>query len=141
MCIRDRCGIVDRLLAKRPEERFAAPADLLQAVAALESTVAPGSRHLPSPLAWSDPLEWAAALPGRPLGQVSPTVRQHTRTLEMREATMRLQSVIEREALDRESSRRLWVMTGVASFAALAAGFAVGRLRTRRSMFFGRLVR
>ena len=133
------CRIVDTLLAKQPSERFASPIDLLHAVAEIEPAVAqgsrPGSRHLPSALAWSDPAEWAAVLPARPLGQAAPTLRQHTRTIEMREATMRLQSAIEREALEVDSTRRLWIATGVAALAALAAGFAIGRVRSRRSSF------
>ena len=130
------CRIVDTLLAKEPHERFAGPIDLLHAVAEIEPAVAPGSRHLPSALTWSDPAEWAAVATERPAGQAAPTLPQRTRTLEMREATMRLQSALEREAVDRDSTRRLWIATGVAAVAALAAGFAVGRLRARRSSFF-----
>jgi hypothetical protein len=100
-------------------------------VAEIEPAVAAGPRHLPSALAWTDPAEWAAVLPPRMVGQASPT-RQHTRTLEMREATLRLQSAIEREAVAVDSTRRLWIATGVAALAALAAGFASGRVRARR---------
>jgi len=132
------CRIVDRLLAKDPDGRFPTPTDLLHAVAEVEPAVAAGSRHLPSALAWTDAAEWAAVLSARTPGGTTPAERRHTRTLEMREATMRLQAAIEREMLDRDSSRRLWVTTGVAALAALAAGFAVGRLRSRRSVFFGR---
>ena len=129
------CRIVDTLLAKPAEERFASPADLLHAVAEIEAAVASGPRHLPSPLAWSDPAEWAMP-PAQGPAQATPTMRRHTRTLEMREATMRLQSALEREAAEQESSRRLWIATAVAALAALAAGFAVGRLRSRRSTLF-----
>ena len=132
------CRIVDRLLAKEPAGRFSMPTDLLHAVAELEAEVATGSRHLPSALAWTDPAEWAAVISPRLQGAAAPTQQRLGRTIEMREATMRLQGAIEREMLDRDSSRRLWVVTGVAALAALAAGFAVGRLRSRRSMFFGR---
>jgi serine/threonine-protein kinase len=129
------CRIVDTLLAKQPAERFASPTDLLHAVAEIEPAVAAGPRHLPSALAWSDPAEWAAVVPSRTRGQVSPTQRPHTRTLEMREATLRLQSAIEREAVTADSTRRLWIATGVAALAALAAGFAIGRVRARRPPF------
>ena len=125
------CAIIDTLLAKQPVARFASPTDLLHAVAEIEPAVAAGPRHLPSALAWTDPAEWAAVLPPRTVGQASPT-RQHTRTLEMREATLRLQSAIEREAVAVDSTRRLWIATGVAALAALAAGFAIGRVRARR---------
>jgi hypothetical protein len=53
----------------------------------------------------------------------------------MREATLRLQSAIEREAVTADSTRRLWITTGIAAMAALAAGYAVGRVRARRSPF------
>jgi serine/threonine protein kinase len=129
------CRIVDTLLAKQPAERFASPTDLLHAVAEIEPAVAAGPRHLPSALAWTDPAEWAAVLPPRMVGQASPT-RQHTRTLEMREATLRLQSAIEREAVTADSTRRLWITTGAAAIAAIAAGFALGRMRGRRSSPF-----
>ena len=129
------CAIIDTLLAKQLVARFASPTDLLHAVAEIEPAVAAGPRHLPSALAWTDPAEWAAVLPPRTVGQASPT-RQHTRTLEMREATLRLQSAIEHEAVAVDSTRRLWIATGVAALAALAAGFAIGRVRARRSQPF-----
>ncbi len=128
------CHIVDTLLAKQPAERFTSPVDLLRAVAAIEPAITPGSRHLPSALAWSDPAEWAVAAPIRSLDQPAAT-RQPTRTLEMREATMRLQAAIEREAFEADSTRRVWIATGVAALAALAAGFAIGRTRSRRTPF------
>ena len=103
--------------------------------AKIEPAVAAGPRHLPSALAWTDAAEWAAVLPPRMVGQASPT-RQHTRTLEMREATLRLQSAIEREAVTADSTRRLWITTGAAAIAAIAAGFALGRMRGRRSSPF-----
>ncbi len=135
------CRIVDRLLAKEPGGRFATPTDLLHAVAEIEPAVATGSRHLPSALAWTDAAEWAAVLSPRSPGAATPTQRRHTRTLEMREATMRLQGAIERETVERDSTRRLWIATGAAALAALAAGFAIGRVRSRRSMFSGRFGR
>ncbi|MEI6241247.1 MAG: serine/threonine-protein kinase, partial [Planctomycetia bacterium] len=115
------CEIVNTLLAKQPAERYASPTDLLHAVAEIEAAVAPGSRHRPSALAWSDPAEWAGAVSVAPIGQATSAARPHTRTLEMREATMRLQSLIEREAVEVDSTRRLWIATGVAALAALAA--------------------
>ena len=130
------CRIVDRLLAKEPGERFAGPVDLLHAIAEIEPTVAPGSRHLPSALAWSDSAEWTGVVSEGLAGTPNASVRRRTRTLEMREATMRLQAAIEREASEGDSTRRLWITTGVAALAALAAGFLVGRLRDRRSALF-----
>jgi serine/threonine-protein kinase len=130
------CRIVDTLLAKEPGQRFAGPVDMLHAVAEIEPAVTPGSRHLPSALAWSDPAEWAGVMPAWPASGTAPAAPQRTRSIEMREATMRLQSALEREAADREATRRMWIATGVAALAALAAGFAIGRLRSRRSTWF-----
>jgi len=129
------CRIVDTLLAKEPGRRFASPVDLLHAVAEIEPAVSAGPRHLPSALAWSDPAEWAGVEPGRPAGRSAPGAAPRTRSLEMREATMRLQSALEREAAEQEATRRMWIATGVAALAAMAAGFAIGRLRGRRSAF------
>lgn len=127
------CRIIDTLLAKHPAERFASPSALLHAVADIEPAIAPGSRHLPSALAWSDPAEWAVASSAS--GTSPAATRRPTRTLEMREATMRLQAAIEREAFEADSTRRLWIATGVAALAALTAGFAIGRTRSRRTPF------
>jgi serine/threonine-protein kinase len=129
------CRIVDTLLAKEPGQRFASPVDLLHAVAEIEPAVVPGSRHLPSALAWSDAAEWEGVSPARSASGRVPAAPPRTRSLEMREATMRLQAVLEREAGERAATRRMWIATGVAALAALAAGFAVGRLRARRSAF------
>jgi len=130
------CRIVDTLLAKEPGRRFASPVDLLHAIAEIEPAVAPGSRHLPSALAWSDPAEWAGVMPAWPASGTAPPAPPRTRSIEMREATMRLQSALEREAAEREATRRMWIATGVAALAALAAGFALGRLRSRRTTWF-----
>ncbi|NCA11745.1 serine/threonine protein kinase, partial [bacterium] len=118
------CRIVDTLLSKEPERRFADPVNLLHAVAEIEPVVAPGSRHLPSALAWTDPAEWAGVMPARPGGGSAPAQGKRTRSLEMREATMRLQAALEREAGQGEATRRMWIATGVAALAAVAAGFA-----------------
>ena len=130
------CRIVDTLLAKEPGRRFACPVDLLHAVAEIEPAVCPGSRHLPSVLAWSDPAEWGRAEPVRPAGPTSPTLPQRTRSLELREATMRLQSALERETTERDATRRQWIATGLAALVALGAGIVLGRLRARRSSVF-----
>jgi len=123
------CSIIDRLLEKRPQDRFQTPIELLQAVGGFEASLAPESRHTPSPLRWDGETAWP---PGSFVGgRVSATrmERPHSRTLEMREATMQLQNVISREQVERESSRRFWMATAAAAVAALLAGFAIGRIR------------
>jgi len=126
------CRIVDTLLAKDPAGRFAGPSDLLRALAEIEPAVAPGARHERAALCWEDAAEWDAVAAAPLAGRATPSRRPHTRTLEMREATLRLQAALDRETTDRETTRRLWLTTGVAALAALAAGFAVGRVRGRR---------
>lgn len=125
----DLAAIVDRLLAKDPAARFQSPGDLLQAVERCEAAIAAGSRHRPSPLAWSAESEWGTpALPARgAMGQP----RQPARTQELRDATVRLQAAMEREQLERDSSRRIWMATAAAAIAATIAGFLAGRVRPR----------
>jgi hypothetical protein len=123
------CSIIDRLLEKRPQDRFQTPGELLQAVGGFEASLAPESRHTPSPLRWDGETAWP---PGSFVaGRVSATrmERPHSRTLEMREATMQLQNAISREQVERESSRRFWMATAAAALAGPLAGFAIGRIR------------
>lgn len=127
----DLANVVERLLAKDPAARFQAPRDLLHAVAALETSVVADLRHLPSPLQWTAGSAWGEpkALPANGIRrELSPP---HTRTLEVRDATMRLQSAMAREQLERESSRRFWMATAAAAIAATVAGFALGRVPPR----------
>ena len=128
--------IVGTLLAKSPADRFQSPLELLRTVELVEAKISSGSRHLPSPLAWPAGVEWAASHVAFTPGQRTSAAHRHSRTIEMREATMRLKSAIDREHSERESSRRLWMATSVATLAALAAGFAIGRSRSRRSSLF-----
>lgn len=135
------CEIVDRLLAKQPTDRFESPPALLQAVDQLESAMFAGARTLPSPLAWPEGEgSWAGAatvgsmpLPMRPGGARATNPR-------LRDATVHLRAAVDRAREEREeraSTRRLWGVAAVLSMAALAAGFAVGRSRPRRSQLFG----
>ncbi|NDC64470.1 MAG: serine/threonine protein kinase [Planctomycetia bacterium] len=135
-------GIVDRLLAKRPEDRYRDPLELLHAVETVEAAVAAGSRHLPLPLAWSG--EWAGwrsgglhASPSRwPTAAITTRARAHAATGRTPEATQHLQAAIDGHEAERASSRRFWLATAAASLAAAAAGFAIGRSRPRRAQFF-----
>jgi serine/threonine-protein kinase len=136
------CEIVDRLLAKQPTDRFESPQALLEAVDQLESAMFAGARALPSPLAWPDGEgAWAGAatlgstpLPMRPRGARVTNPR-------LRDATVHLRAAVDREQeqrAEREATRRRWgVALLLLSAAALAAGFAIGRSRPRRSQLFG----
>ena len=128
-------AILDRLLAKSPADRFQSPTELLQAVEAAEASFAPTSRHLPSPLCWEgEAFDGEAGEPSPEQPTVAPRV--YARTIEVRDATERLQAAIEREQLQREASRRFWLATAGMSLVSLLAGWAVGRSRSRRSSLF-----
>ncbi|MFM7205233.1 MAG: serine/threonine-protein kinase [Planctomycetaceae bacterium] len=130
------CGIVDRLLAKEPADRFDSPQALLEAVDDLETAMCAGTRSAPSPLAWPEDAEpWAgaatvAAVPAAPVPSRATNPR-------LRDATVHLKAAVDLDREAREASRRLWAATAVAAVAALAAGYAFGRLRPQRSELFG----
>lgn len=134
-------AIVDTLLAKRPDDRFATPADLLRAVDAVAGPLAAGSRHGPSPLEWSgDAARWQAVPSAAALGQAaaggrSPPGRVPAAGPAIREATARLQASIAAEEAATRSARRFWMATTAAAVVALAAGFWLGRARPRRLDF------
>ena len=135
------CEIVDRLLAKQPTDRFESPQALLKAVDQLETVMFAGTRTLPSPLAWPEGEgSWAGAatrgstpLPMQPGGA-------HVTNPRLRDATVHLRAAVDREReqrAERETTRRQWGVALLLSAAALAAGFAIGRSRPRRSQLFG----
>ena len=136
--------IVEQLLAKRPEQRCESPTELLQAVEAVETAVSSGSRHGPLPLAWEgDAADWKPAPTVGSVPRVAAATlaaRSQTQASRIREATIHLQAMADREHHEQETrrlewSRRAWLIAG-ASVAALALGFAIGRSRPRRSEFF-----
>jgi serine/threonine protein kinase len=121
-------AIVERLLAKPPEERFATPADLLRAVGAAEAAVAVDarSRHGPPPLAWSE------------ADGLLPAVEAGSDGIALRTATQQLQAALATGQAVRASGRRRLVLTGLAALAAAAMGLVVGRRLPRRSEFVRR---
>ena len=131
------CSVVERLLAKRPEDRFATPQAMLEAVAGLETALPPGSRHGPLPLAWEgDPGQWAVAVSAA----LDATWRGKAEGMPQDrfvEVTRRLQAAADADRSRREASRRMWLVTLAAAAGALVLGFAIGRNRTRRSQLFG----
>ena len=134
--------IVEQLLSKRPEDRCESPTQLLQAVEAVEMAISSSSRHGRLPLAWDGSAgDWQATLasvPGMPrAAAVTFTGRAQARTGRLLDATQRLQAVADREQVERVAgrqgaTRRAWLVGGAAA-AAAAVGFAIGRLRVRRS--------
>jgi len=138
--------IITRLLAKAPADRYQTPGELGAAVDELEARVAPGLRRQPSPLAWSDgnPLSGNRLRTGaedfreRSGHETSRTTRmgRGAPTIEIRNATLRLQAAMERERFERDARRRFWMTTAVAAAAAIAAGFYIGRTLPRGSRLF-----
>jgi serine/threonine protein kinase len=138
------CGIVTRLLAKDPAERFATPRELLRAVSELESSVSTEQRDGCSPLAWeAGDVAWFQ--PGvrdhrsvAVAGAVTAPLRPHAVTSRLHEATRHLQAVADRVEVQRQRDRRRWLAIAVAAVVAGGIGFAVGRGRARRSTLFRR---
>jgi serine/threonine-protein kinase len=136
------CGIVERLLEKEPTDRYASPQELLQAVSELEASVAPGMRHGESPLAWdADDIALFGGTPSDPraaalANAVTAAIRPHAATGRLREATLHLEAVEGRVRSQRNSRRRAFLATAVATLAAAGAGFAVGRSLPRVGALF-----
>jgi serine/threonine-protein kinase len=136
------CTIVERLLAKRPDDRFQSPGDLLQAVEEVEATVTPRGRRSAAPLEWSaGDAAWVlagtddsgAAAVAAP---AAAPLRARAATVALREATQHLQVAVARDRDAALANRRLWLGTAAAAAAALATGFWIGRARGRRSELF-----
>ena len=132
--------IIAKLLAKQPSDRYSTPMELLHAVEAVEQAVGSGSRHLPMPLAWSgDASLWQESAPKKATAfgsagsaAITNPTRAHSRTHALQESTKHLQAVAKEKIVQRQVTRRFWLMTSVATLAALAAGFTIGRLRPPR---------
>ena len=115
------CSIVERLLSKAPADRFQHPRTLLEAVGLARSAIAPGPRH-PAPLTWQATGAWPSAS----------AASQPSSAPDVIEATRLLAASLANEESDRATRRRRWLITLVAASIAAAAGFALGRGRTRR---------
>jgi serine/threonine protein kinase len=137
--------IVDTLLAKRPDERYATPGDLMHAVGAAALPLAGGAARVASPLAWEGDLDqWRTADPASattafvtgaggqgPAGGFAP--RPQARTQAMRAATTRLQMALEDDRAVVRSTRRFWSVVAIATVAAAGLGFVMGRQRWWRT--------
>jgi hypothetical protein len=136
------CGIVDRLLAKAPAERYETPADMLHAVEEVEAAVVPRGRRVESPLVWhEDDADWLVAGTDDPrsaavAAAATAPLRARAATVALREATQHLRAAVARDRDAAAATRRLWLGTAVAAAAALAIGFGIGRSRGRRSELF-----
>jgi serine/threonine-protein kinase len=138
------CAIVERLLAKRPDERFQSPGEMLQTVEEVAEAVAPRGRRGDAPLEWNAAdAEWLLAGSDDPgsaavAAPVTAPSRAHAGTVALREATQHLRAAVARDHDAALANRRLWLGTAVAAAAALATGFWIGRARGRRSELFRR---
>lgn len=139
-------AIVLRLLAKAPADRYQSPTELLHAVESAEDELDAGSRRQKSPLSWSDGSSPADGrfrtgvedFRERSSHDGTPTAGRRTRdaTTEVRTATLRLQSAMERERYEADAARRSWMTLAAASALALGVGFVLGRTPPRRSRLF-----
>jgi serine/threonine protein kinase len=128
------CGIVERLLAKDPADRYADPAALLDAVAEAEAAIGGSARSAVAPLEWQGGdggMPWSADGPG--LVPAADGASRSAAGSGVREATLRLRQVIATEAATAAGLRRRRLLTGVAAVVAAAAGFGIGRLSSRRA--------
>ena len=137
----DLCRLVERLLEKDPAARFQTPQELLQAVGELEAALLPGRRHGESPLAWNaadvtlfDP--GGGAGPARAAAGVTHPGRAAAVTGRLHAATLQLETVQRRAEADAQERRRFWLLVAGAAAVAVAAGFTIGRARSRRSSLF-----
>ncbi len=134
------CEIVERLLAKIPDDRFASPQDLLKAVGSLEHRVAPGARLGESPLAWDagdkDLFDPTVSPSGRSggAGAVTMAERAQAMTGRLREATRNLAAAEARARNQRLERRRVWIATGMLALLAAGLGFVIGRSRPGRPL-------
>jgi serine/threonine protein kinase len=135
------CGIVERLLAKAPAERYKTPADMLHAVEEVEAAVMPRGRWAESPLMWQeDDAEWLGAGADDPrsaaVAAAPATQRARAATVALREATQHLRAAVAHDRDAATARRRFWLGTAVVAAVALAIGFGIGRSRVRRSELF-----
>jgi len=133
-------AIISRLLEKSPADRYATPQELLRAVEAAEAALATGSRHGPSPLAWSNadglvPSDESAVDQGMDRGvdrAALHTATQHLKALLAADQAERVQRA------QRVAGRRRLLATAAAALAAAAVGLALGRRWPRRPEPFRR---
>ena len=132
------CGIVDRLLAKDPADRYESPQALLVSIDELETMMLAGPRAQASPLAWpEDAGPWSGTATVSSLPVSTRPIAARATDPRLRDATVHLKAAVDRERDERAAARRLMTMTAVAALIAAVAGFAIGRTRPRRSELFG----
>ena len=131
-------SVIERLLAKNPEERFQKPAELLDELDQLAVSQGVSQRAAGLPLAWSPDSEFGKSYSFNRLVTAGLTQRRGSQpTAVVAEATARLKMALDREEIDRMVARRVWAVT-----AALAAfGFGIGFLLGRARGFRSRVVR
>ncbi|MFN9369802.1 MAG: serine/threonine-protein kinase [Planctomycetia bacterium] len=115
------CGLVERLLAKRPEDRFATPAALLTAVDALVACLPDVLLATAAPLAWTG----ERGVVPEPDG----AREMSSRFGAVQVATQHLRAAVARNDERRMLRRRTWWTTAVVAAGAALFGFVLGRSR------------
>jgi serine/threonine protein kinase len=118
--------LVDRLLSKNPEERFADPAALLEALRATEEVAGGAGRSIMASLVWDGG-------DGSPAWQ--PTAAAASQ--ELRSATSQLERAMLSAKSASRSRRRFWMLVALAAAAAFGVGSALGRIRITRQLLKG----
>lgn len=136
-------NLIEKLLAKEPDERFQTPADLLGAIDQVTADLELVTRATGLPLAWSPDSEFGKTYSLDKL--TTPTSRQQrtsgTRQVkaEVTAATTRLKAVFEREEIDRMVSRRIWALTAALAVFGFGLGYGAGYLVSRARLLKNRL--
>ena len=120
--------LIDRLLAKAPDERFADPTALLEALRATEEVAGGAGRSIMASLAWQN-------TDGSPAWQPGGTSTTGESSQELRAATSQLEQAMLAALGRSQSGRRFWILVALAAAAAFVLGGFAGRIRTNRQQF------
>jgi serine/threonine protein kinase len=126
--------VIERLLAKEPEDRFQTPADLLEELDQLAASQGMSPRATGLPLAWSADSEFGKSYSFERLVTAGGSQRRGgPPTVAVAEATARLKGALDREEIDRMVARRVWAVTAALAAFGFGMGFLLGRARGFRS--------
>ncbi len=123
--------LIDRLLAKNPDERLADPAALLEALHVTEAVAGGAGRSIMTSLAWQQGDGTPAWNPGQGSSLSGSSQELQAATSHLEKAMLTAQSTA-------ASNRRFWIIVAVAAAAAFGLGSLLGRIRTTQQWFKGR---
>ena len=118
--------LIDRLLSKNPDERFANPASLLEALRETEEVAGGAGRSIMASLVWEGEGGGSAWHP-----------QAAESSQELRSATSQLERAMLDAGAAARARRRFWILVAVAAALAFGLGSALGRIRVTRQWFKG----